>query len=127
MSETTEAPMSVSTVVYYKGFSTTLTRRNLDALAINLIRKQFEDIDTLLEEYQGIIKPSWNPETNKVALDKDPDWIKEPVQPMIGTQVNKTIHTESTENLGNCSRCGAPNKLSKQGKVYCSNTCWLKK
>lgn len=28
--------------------------------------------------------------------------------------------------LGTCSKCGAPNKISKQGKKYCSNTCWLK-
>lgn len=28
--------------------------------------------------------------------------------------------------LGSCPKCGAPNKISKQGKKYCSNTCWLK-
>lgn len=31
-----------------------------------------------------------------------------------------------SQALGVCSKCGAPNKLSKQGKVYCSATCWLK-
>lgn len=31
------------------------------------------------------------------------------------------------EDLGNCQKCGAPNKLSKTGKVYCSNTCWIQK
>jgi len=29
--------------------------------------------------------------------------------------------------LGTCNNCGAPNKKSKTGSLYCSNTCWLKK
>ena len=29
--------------------------------------------------------------------------------------------------LGVCNKCGAPNKISKQGKVYCGNTCWIQK
>jgi hypothetical protein len=33
----------------------------------------------------------------------------------------------ANNDLGNCEKCGAPNKLSKTGKVYCSNTCWLAK
>ena len=28
--------------------------------------------------------------------------------------------------LGNCPKCGAPEKMSKAGKPYCSKTCWLK-
>lgn len=27
-------------------------------------------------------------------------------------------------DLGNCSKCGASNKLSKAGKPYCSKLCW---
>lgn len=30
-------------------------------------------------------------------------------------------------DLGVCQKCGAPNKLSQKGKVYCSNKCWLGK
>ena len=29
------------------------------------------------------------------------------------------------EGLGVCSKCGAPNLLSKAGKTYCSKKCWL--
>jgi|TARA_Y100000310_G_C20700339_1_gene829120 hypothetical protein len=35
------------------------------------------------------------------------------------------INTQPEEELGVCSKCQAPNKLSKAGKKYCSNTCWL--
>lgn len=28
-------------------------------------------------------------------------------------------------SLGNCSKCGAPNKMSKNNKIYCSAKCWL--
>lgn len=27
-------------------------------------------------------------------------------------------------SLGKCPKCGAPMKLSKQGKTYCSDLCW---
>ena len=30
------------------------------------------------------------------------------------------------EDLGVCPKCGAPNKRSQKGKVYCGNTCWIK-
>ena len=29
-------------------------------------------------------------------------------------------------DLGVCSKCGAANKMSMKGKVYCSAKCWLK-
>ena len=28
------------------------------------------------------------------------------------------------QDLGTCDKCGAPNKLSKVGKPYCSSLCW---
>ncbi len=31
---------------------------------------------------------------------------------------------QQTEDLGTCSKCGAANKLSKNGKPYCSSLCW---
>ena len=31
---------------------------------------------------------------------------------------------QATTELGNCKNCGAPNKLSKAGKSYCSALCW---
>jgi hypothetical protein len=30
------------------------------------------------------------------------------------------------EGLGVCDKCGAPNKLSRLGKKYCSALCWKK-
>lgn len=27
--------------------------------------------------------------------------------------------------MNNCTKCGAPMAMSKQGKPYCSATCWL--
>lgn len=37
----------------------------------------------------------------------------------------QSIETQGAD-LGNCEKCGAPMKLSKAGKPYCSKTCWLK-
>ena len=36
-----------------------------------------------------------------------------------------SVQTPS-QALGVCSKCGADNKISKQGKIYCGATCWLK-
>ena len=42
-------------------------------------------------------------------------------------EVHKAVNREKAiENPGTCAKCGAPNKISKMGKPYCSNTCWLK-
>jgi len=30
----------------------------------------------------------------------------------------------TTASLGTCAKCGAANKLSKEGKSYCSKLCW---
>ncbi len=38
--------------------------------------------------------------------------------------VTNQNHSELQEDLGECSKCGAPNKLSKAGKPYCSKLCW---
>jgi hypothetical protein len=42
-----------------------------------------------------------------------------------------TVQTATTsqpvapqEALGNCPKCGAPNKMSSKGKPYCSKVCW---
>lgn len=36
------------------------------------------------------------------------------------------VKTNTDISLGNCVKCGAPNKLSMQGKKYCSKLCWQK-
>lgn len=33
---------------------------------------------------------------------------------------------EKQQELGTCTNCGAVNKLSRQGKAYCSELCWKK-
>ena len=39
-------------------------------------------------------------------------------------QAKKVYSAE--EDLGKCKNCGAPNRRSLKGKVYCSAKCWLK-
>lgn len=38
----------------------------------------------------------------------------------------KEYAKENGNDLGVCSNCGAPNKLSSKGKPYCSKLCWKK-
>lgn len=52
--------------------------------------------------------------------------------PRYQSQQSYRSPTQSTiqgqeESLGNCKKCGAPNKRSMKGKVYCSAKCWLNK
>lgn len=58
-----EAPMSVSSVVYYRGVSMTITKRDSTIKIKPLIESQMEMIDWALD--QKDCKPSWNEETNK--------------------------------------------------------------
>lgn len=44
-----------------------------------------------------------------------------------GTKQAQAVKEYSKEeDLGKCKDCGAPNKRSMKGKVYCSAKCWLK-
>lgn len=44
-----------------------------------------------------------------------------------GEEITPSTNRTATNNLGNCPRCGAANKLSKStGKIYCGNKCWLR-
>jgi hypothetical protein len=40
-------------------------------------------------------------------------------------QAVKEYAKETGKDLGVCTKCGAPNLLSKNGKPYCSKKCWL--
>ena len=100
---TLEADASCNIVGYYKGFRIMTTQRN-PALSMKMyIDKAISDIDYMLDKG---FKPSWNEQTNGQISTKDA--------------------STTQDNLGNCAKCGAPNKLSKRGKTYCSNTCWIK-
>lgn len=50
--------------------------------------------------------------------------------PKVYTGTTTPQHTASTmtpsQALGTCKKCGAQNKISKAGKIYCGDTCWLK-
>lgn len=59
--ELPEAPMSISTTAYYKGFSMMITKRDPEVKVLPLIESQMKMIDFLIE--QGC-KPSWNDDTN---------------------------------------------------------------
>lgn len=39
-------------------------------------------------------------------------------------EAENTPQATAETNLGNCAKCGAPNKLSQAGKRYCSALCW---
>lgn len=41
--------------------------------------------------------------------------VQAPVTPVAATNV-----------LGNCTKCGAPNLVSRAGNKYCSERCWIK-
>lgn len=56
-------------------------------------------------------------------------WAKlvyEGIKSLYGTKQQLNVETyDPKEDLGKCPKCGAPNKRSLKGKVYCSNKCWL--
>lgn len=105
MSTNEEAPMSVSSTVYYRGVSVIITKRDPEAKIKPLIESQLEMIDWMLDEKKSL--PSWNMETNKeLHKEKNTAWINTPT------------------DLGECPKCDAPMKLSKAGKPYCSKLCW---
>jgi len=89
--------------LYYKGFHVKKSWPE-DKGANALI----EFIDTAIEKG---FEPSWNKETSKEQAK-----ASDPIM---------TVTEGQGDDLGKCPKCGAPNKLSKAGKPYCSKTCWL--
>ena len=109
MSSNSEAPASVSSVVYYRGVAMTITKRDPEVSIKPLVEKQMEMIDWTLDEIN--CKPSWNEETNKAHL-------------------NGKANTQGATN-GNglsCPKCGSPlvpmtTKTGKQA-MKCSTNKW---
>lgn len=99
-----------------------------------------KELDCLLVEGKDkdglLLKFTLRGENPKVLVDKlsevktllFPDFVpvRPTVQPYTATQAQTNQTMIPSQALGTCKKCGAPNKLSKQGKVYCSVTCWLK-
>ena len=71
-------------------------------------------------------------ELRSKLVDMKAEWMgdmnptNKPQAPKYGQQATSQRQAVPTD-LGNCGKCGAPNKMSKAGKVYCSATCWIKK
>jgi len=94
-----EAPQSIHVDAYFKGFHAGFTIRKDN--------NRMVAVDETTRLIEGLIakgwKPSWNTETNNAH----------PIQ-------------QTIDDLGKCPKCGAPNKRSFKGKIYCSDKCWLK-
>jgi hypothetical protein len=100
-----------------------------------------KELDCLLVEGKDVdgllLKFTLRGESPKALIDKltevktllFPDFV--PAKPSVQIYNAPTPYTASqmtpSQALGDCRKCGAPNKISKAGKVYCSATCWLKK
>lgn len=114
-----EAPRSMTLSVYYKGYSIMLTQRDPDTKLKPLLDNAIDIIKSLEADLD--FQPSWNKQTNQELKKLNPStaWMNE------GTTTN-TSHPELEDNLGRCKKCGAPNKISKQGKIFCSAICWTK-
>lgn len=103
-----EAPMSVSSTLYYRGVSITITKRDGEAKIKPLVEKQLEMIDWMLDEKK--CKPSWNQQTN---------------EEIAGAGKDKPVPVSEFEDK--CDKCGSPKGTSKAGNRYCLAKCWLKK
>lgn len=72
------------------------------------------DALTKIGSYLGIGAHVWKDKKSQPQKSAAPEWDKD--------------HFEGLDkvDLGNCKKCGAPNKLSQAGKTYCSSLCWKK-
>lgn len=106
-----EAPLSIHIDTYFKGFHAGITIRSSENGSLPT-SKIVNSIESLI---QMGFKPSWNEETNNVHQIQQAPVLSQPMtpQPMQG-------------NLGVCPKCGAPNKMSSKGNVFCSQKCWLR-
>lgn len=114
----TESPMSVTSVIYYRGVSISVTKRTPNAKVLPLLESQMKMIDWALDEKKCL--PSWNLETAKeIAEHENTKWLGD------------------TEGI-KCNMCGAKAVMktgtSKKGKawkgLFCStgdknHTQWL--
>lgn len=99
-----ESPQSISITLYYKGFSMIITKRDPSVSVIDLITESMKGIDWAIE--RGL-KPSWNDETNRQALqpeqkktihteaqgvNQQAEWLEKPVTPAITRENFCSIH-----------------------------------
>jgi Zn-dependent alcohol dehydrogenase len=65
--------------------------------------------------------------TESIASAEEMEKIPDPTDNWATEAEEANTKTDLNKALGKCSKCGADNKISKQGKVYCGATCWLNK
>lgn len=110
-----EAPLSVSSTMYYRGVSITITQRDPNEDIKPLLREELKTIDWMLDTMGAL--PSWNSETNKqVATINQPKEFNKEQTP---------IPVEDFQEV--CEKCGAKKILSKKGNMVCSAFCWTKR
>lgn len=95
MTTNAEAPVSVSTTIYYKGFSVMITKRDPDVKHERLIEDQLAMLDWLID--RGV-KPSWDEETNKQALS-EPVTHQENTERELRAEDNPSIPTCNMHNV----------------------------
>lgn len=112
-----EAPISVTSTVYYRGVSVLITKRDPKTPIKDLLESQIEVIDWMLDTKGA--QPSWNMDTNRqVAVS----------QPTSNTIPLVTTLTPSEKGETTCPKCGNPiiSGITKTGRKYrkCSTNKW---
>ena len=74
---------------------------------------EHDNIDQKLKELTDKLKTHVDTELEAVAVEKT---VKDTFN----------IPNSGDTGYGNCSKCGAPNKMSKKGNVFCGDACWTK-
>lgn len=122
MSSNMESPQSVSSVVYYRGVSITITKRDVEVKIQPLIEDQIKLIDWMLDQKGA--KPSWNEETNKQATQSI---NLQAAQPIKKSEPIEEEPEETKRSPMSCWKCGAGwINNPKTGKWFCKEKCWLK-
>ena len=96
--ELPEAPASMTMRVWIQGYGVMLTVRD------NKVASLLKKTETMIDYAKS---HGWKDKWNEDATS----------QP--------TTSQMPSEDLGTCKKCGAPNKRSLKGKIYCSAKCWL--
>lgn len=116
-----EAPISVSSTVYYRGVAIIITKRSPDVSIEPLLEQQMKVIDWMLDTKNA--KPSWNEQTNKEAAGIQIGGGGGGMDMSSPTPVQAT-----GSNVGGCPTCGSPliEGITKNGKKYtkCSTNKW---
>lgn len=77
-------------------------------------------------EYQWTIRDASNKNLLYKVQVMEQKWLNLGWEPLAqNPYANKPKQQEQPQYLGVCTKCGAPNKLSAKGKIYCSEKCWL--